>query len=793
MKNVVRVSVRNIVEFILRSGDLDNRRNPDADKEAMQKGSRLHRKLQKQMGADYQSEVPLSWEVDTPRYVLRIEGRADGIFPKKDDWYIDEIKGIYRNLAELGEPVAVHEAQAMCYAYFYLVREDLECMGVRMTYGNLTTEEIKSFEHIYQKDELESWFMDLVGRYEKWLDFQHDWRAARNASIHALCFPFEYREGQKKMVAGVYRAIEQGKELFVQAPTGVGKTISSIYPAVRGLENGFIDKIFYLTAKTITRAVAANTMVLLNENGLRCKTLILTAKEKMCPNDDMECNPDVCPYAKGHYDRVNDAVFEMLSKENYFDRDNMLLHAQKWNICPFEMSLDLSIWVDMIICDYNYVFDPNVYLRRFFSEGRKEKYVFLIDEAHNLVERGREMYSAEIQLGWVADTRKKVKGMPVEHKELYRALGRVEQQLKQYQESGADFEQLEHVDSLILACMNLQGSFDSWMEDVKQAVYKDEILDFYFQLRRFLNVAELLDEHYVMYQENFGRKDLNKKDSNKRDFKIKLFCVNPAANIQNCLDRASSSVFFSATLVPINYYQSLFTTQSGVYSFSVPSPFPKNHKLLLVGQDVSSLYQRRGLAEYQKIAEYIQKIVWQKKGNYMVFFPSYQMLESVYEVFCERFQFGSIEVLKQESNMQEAEKEQFLEAFSKQDGPKVGFCIMGGIFGEGIDLIGEQLIGSIVVGTGIPQVSKERELLKKYYDELGTDGFNYAYRYPGMNKVLQAAGRVIRTNSDRGVIALLDGRFMQEEYVTLFPNDWEEVYPCYLENVDIPVREFWLE
>ena len=423
----LHISVRNLVEFILRGGDIDNRSSRMVQ-DAMLEGGKIHRKIQNSMGSSYTAEVPLKIERIEESYVLVVEGRADGIAfgefvadepakqieeqrlleKQKDEmqigeqlWYIDEIKGVYRNLASMEQPVYVHKAQAMCYAYIYALQNHLDRIGVQMTYCNLDTEDIRYFREIWEWEDLYDWFEHLIAEYKKWADWQIAWRQKRQESIAQLEFPYPYREGQRKLVADVYRTIIRRKTLFIQAPTGVGKTISTIFPAVKAVGEGLADRIFYLTAKTITATVAKETFQILREHGYQAKIIQLTAKEKLCMcgedgTEALECNPVNCPYAKGHYDRVNDAVYDLLQNSDLFTREEILAQAQKYQVCPFEMSLDVATWVDNILCDYNYVFDPNVYLKRFFQEGIKGDYIFLVDEAHNLVDRSREMYSAQL-------------------------------------------------------------------------------------------------------------------------------------------------------------------------------------------------------------------------------------------------------------------------------------------------------------------------------------------------------------------------------------------------------------
>ena len=776
-KLTVRISVRNLVEFIMRSGNLDNRRG-SMDKEAMQKGSRLHRKIQKQMGSSYMAEVPLKKETEYEDVVIVVEGRADGIFSENGETSIDEIKGIYGNVEKLQEPIAVHRAQAMCYGWIYAEKQNLDSIGIQMTYANLDTEEIRRFQERLTREELEIWYGNLLDAYHKWISWQIKWKRERNASMEKLEFPFAYREGQRQMVSSVYHSISSGKQIFIQAPTGVGKTMSTIFPAVRAVGEGKGETVFYLTAKTITRTVAEEAYGILQEKGLRFKVLTLTAKEKLCFCEKTECNPQNCPYAEGHYDRINDAVYELWTTQNTYERETLRNHAEKWHVCPFEMSLDLALWVDGVICDYNYVFDPNVHLKRFFGEGVKGNYIFLIDEAHNLVERGREMYSAAICKEDILEVKKKVKNYSPG---LSRALEKVNRQLLELKKTCEKYEILENPGAVSLGMLQVMGELDKFLEEPPNEEVVDEILDFYFCVRDFLNIDELVDENYVVYTEN----------GEDGKFWMKLFCVNPAANLGAFLGKGISTVFFSATLLPMTYYRKLLSVREDDYGIYVQSPFDRKKRCILIGYDVSSRYTRRNYEEYRRIAEYIARTIWQKKGNYMAFFPSYRLMEEVKAVYETEFSVDWVRCISQTSGMNEREKEEFLEEFSNQDGTLVGFCVMGGVFSEGIDLMGDRLIGAIVVGTGLPQIGTEREILKNYYDTRGENGFDYAYRYPGMNKVLQASGRVIRTQEDIGMILLLDERFRNTDYRSLFPVEWTDRKFCTIENIEDILSGFW--
>ena len=777
-KPIVRISVRNLVEFILRNGDLVNGSSA-SDKEAMLKGSRLHRKIQKQMGSHYQPEVSLKKDTEYDDLILRVEGRADGIFSQDDRFCIDEIKGVYKNLELMEEPVPVHRAQALCYAWIYLDEHEMEEIDVQMTYAHLDTEVIKRFRETLTRAELRQWYKELTDSYHRWLAYQIEWRKKRNESMENLDFPFTYRKGQREMVSGIYHAISKKEQIFIQAPTGVGKTMSAVFPAVRAIGQGMAETVFYLTARTITRTVAQDAFEILRDRGLLFKVVTITAKEKLCFCDKPECDPEKCPYAKGHYDRINDAVYELWTTEQSFDRETLLRHAQKRQVCPFEMSLDLAIWMDGVICDYNYVFDPNVCLKRFFGENVSGNYLFLIDEAHNLVDRGREMYSASICLDDVIETRKSVK--PYSQK-LWKKLGKVKKQMEELKQNCSEWKVQENAGVLPVSLLSVQGELDQLLEEPPSQELVDGILDFYFEVRDFLNISELVDDNYVVYTA-FG------EDGR---FYEKLFCVNPAENLQKCLDKGNSTVFFSATLLPLQYYRKMLSTRSENFGMYVESPFEQSKRLLMICRDVSSKYTRRGYEEYHKIAEYIARMSWQKKGNYMVFFPSYRLMEDVYQIYQDEFSVSWVRCISQHASMTELEREEFLNEFTEEsEETLVGFCVMGGIFSEGIDLIGDRLIGTAVVGTGLPQVSCEREILKDYYDEKGEQGFDYAYRYPGMNKVLQAAGRVIRTKEDTGTILLLDERFLNRDYRNLFPGEWSNAGTCTLGNVEKYLQAFW--
>ena len=778
-RELIKISVRELVEFILRSGDIDNRIGGKKDAESMLAGARIHRKIQRSMGSEYHAEVTLKHLIPMEKFDLQVEGRADGIIDG-NPVTIDEIKGIYKSLEYLKEPVQVHLAQAKCYAYIYGIQNEKSEMNVQMTYVNLDTEQKIYFYEHYTIDELSEWFDTLVMEYKKWAEFRYEWKLLRNASIKEVQFPYEYREGQKELAGSVYRSILREKRLFIQAPTGTGKTLAAMFPSVKAMGEGLSDKIFYLTAKTITRTVAANCLDLLRTQNLRMKSVLLTAKEKMCFCEEVNCYPDVCAYAKGHFDRINDAVFELLNTDqDQMTREDLREHAEKWQVCPFELSLDVSTWVDTVICDYNYAFDPRAHLKRFFYEGTKEDYIFLIDEAHNLVERARNMYSASICKDDFLELKRLVKGKAPK---VEKQLNKSNSHLLELKRECENYEILKDINALYLQLLILSGEIQEYLEIVEDADIKKAVTEFYLNLRTFLNTYDVMDESYCIYSEMC-------RDGK---FRLHLFCIHPANRLKEYLQHGRGCVFFSATFLPIQYYKELLSGETADYAVYATSCFPPENQMTFIGNDVTSKYTRRGQKEYEKIAGYIEGTVKSRKGNYLVFFPSYEMQESVYGAFITLDIAEDCVCKLQNVNMTEEEREQFLNEFEKEQGKSLlGFCVMGGIFSEGIDLTEEKLIGAIIVGTGLPKVCTEREILKQYFDARGLGGFDYAYLYPGMNKVLQSAGRVIRTATDKGCVLLLDERFARNEYKKLFPREWKQPVFGNISDLSNVLENFW--
>ena len=813
--DTVKISVRRLVEFILCAGDIRQGGGVFGDADAMQEGSRIHKKIQKQGGAGYRAEVSMKMDIPVDDgLVIALEGRADGIIEEYQEeqscmcYTIDEIKGTYGDLRKMEAPVMTHLGQALCYAYMLSCEKKLEEIQVQLTYVHIESEKVRRFNEKWNFGDLEQWFMGVIREYAKWARWQLNWRRLRNASIGAASFPFEYRPGQKKLVSGVYQTIIRGKNLFIQAPTGTGKTISTIFPAVKVMGEGRSDKIFYLTAKTITRTVACETYSLLHSRGLDFKYVVLTAKDKCCIFDEPKCNPVDCPRARGHFDRVNDAVFDLINHECAVTAAVIDAYAEKHNVCPFEMQLDVSLWMDSVICDYNYVFDPYVYLKRFFGDT-KENYIFLIDEAHNLVERAREMYSASLTLSHFKNVRKMVTGISIK---MTVRIGKCIKYLQEVRENCEDCEETNKSSGATLYLMRMMAEMEEFFKDSQRIwnwdgsghqqetapVYagysreelgkiREAVLDLYMEAKQFVNAYDCMEENrYIEYGKHIG----------DADFIMKIYCIDPSKDLSLRTVKGLSAIFFSATLLPIRYYKELLSASHDEdYDLYANSPFSFENRLLLAASDVSSRYTRRGLKEYERIAGYIRDIVRAKNGNYLVFFPSYAFMQSVYDIFCDRELMkagSSIKVIIQENTMTEQERQAFLDAFvASQQTTMIGFCVLGGIFSEGIDLKEDRLIGAIIVGTGLPQVGEERELLKKFFDQRSGMGFEYAYLYPGMNKVLQAGGRVIRTENDKGVIALLDERFNYRQYRDIFPREWSGCLKVRRDTLMQPLNDFW--
>lgn len=752
--NNIKISIRNLVEFILRSGDIVSSyigRNRAAE------GTRIHGMIQKEMDDNYSPEVSLKTDVEFKDLTVTVQGRADGIIKEEGKVIIDEIKTTAKALEKIDEDFnPLHWAQAKCYGYIYSIQNNLKEIDIQLTYYQIDTEEIKRIIKTYKVEELTEFFNDLMDKYYIWADLTRKWIDTRNISIKELEFPFDnYRKGQRRLAVGVYRTIDEKKKLFAEAPTGIGKTISTVFPSVKAIGENKGEKIFYLTAKTITRSVAQDTFKILKNKGLRFKTVTLTAKDKICFCKESSCNPEECKYAKGHFDRVNDAMYDILTNEDMITREVIEDYAEKYTVCPFEFSLDLTLWADAIICDYNYVFDPRAQLKRFFLDA-ENNYLFLIDESHNLVDRSREMFSAVLYKGVFLSLRRFFKE---KEPRIAKALSKLNSfMLKMKKECNDEgyYIQKEEPDDIYYPLKKFVKEADEWLTENQKEEGHKELLELYFEVLSFLRVAEEYDERYVTYAETDGS-----------DVKLKLFCLDPSYLLSKTLEQGKASIFFSATLSPIEYYKDILGGSDEDNIMSLSSPFDRNNLMLMVVDSVSTKYRNRELS-YGSISKIIYTTIKNKKGNYMVFFPSYKYMNDVYDTFIE--EYPEVNTMKQFTDMSEEEREDFLYSFKENpEETLVSFAVMGGVYSEGIDLKGDRLSGAIVVGVGLPMVCLERNIIRDYFNEQNNLGYEYSYMYPGMNKVLQSAGRVIRTEKDKGVVCLIDERFSYSGYKKIFP------------------------
>ncbi len=782
-KREIKISVRTLVEFLMRSGNLDNR---FTGRDRLADGARLHRKLQKAYGENDRAEVHFRRSAELDELTFTVIGRADGVLDKDGRVTIDEIKTTTLPLEELEEDQsAVHWAQAQCYAFMLAEQEGLPEVDVQLTYVHADTEEIRVFTRCFGFEALRTFFDGLVQGYLDWARMTASWGELRDESIRALEFPFaQYRAGQRALTAKTYHALRDGTRLYAQAPTGIGKTMSTLFPAVKAMGEGMCDKVFYLTAKTITRAVARDALCRLREGGLRFKSVTLTAKEKICFLDTPSCTPEGCPYAKGHFNRVNAALHELISNNDDITRETVEQYAKIHTVCPFELSLDATLWADAVICDYNYAFDPRVYLKRFFSqEDASCECVFLVDEAHNLVDRAREMFSAELCRRPFSGIKRAVgKSAPRLSKRLTAVIKAFATLAEECPDECDTAVQQELCEPLHYACEHAANELERWLkEHGKEDDRYDDILQLYFDCLTFARTAELFDSRYVTLI-----------DTNNHDVRVKLFCVDPSVLLHRALSRARGAALFSATLTPLDYYKEILGGREQDETVRLPSPFDPARLRLLLCSTVSTAYRDRE-GSYGQVAQVIAATAQGKPGNYLVYFPSYGYLEQVYGLFASLY--PDIPTLVQRQGMTEPEREAFLTRFEAQsDQTLVGFAVMGGAFSEGVDLRGERLIGTVIVGVGLAQLNPEQDIVRDYFARENGMGFEYAYMYPGMNKVLQAAGRVIRGENDRGVVVLVDRRFARRDYLALFPTHWHGCLNVKSTGqIAQSLREFWQE
>ncbi|WP_434797070.1 ATP-dependent DNA helicase [Terrisporobacter vanillatitrophus] len=751
----IKISVRNLVEFIMKKGSIDNRFVGNI--KAIE-GIRGHQKVQKSYGDEYTSEISIKHTFTYEEVEIEVEGRIDGLLIENSKVIIDEIKTTTKDLLLIDEDSnPLHWAQVKCYGYMYCIQHDLDNIDLQVTYYNIENKSTRILRKNFQLRELKEFFFKLIDEYKLWVNMEKQWMEIRNESIKSLKFPFEkYRPGQREFAVRVYKSIVDRKKCFAMAPTGTGKTISTLFPAIKAMGEGKTSKIFYLTAKTITREVVNDTINVMKKQHLNLKSITITAKEKICKMEDVNCNPDYCPYAKGYYDKINNALKEILTKYSDFSRKKIDEISEVYKLCPFELCLDLTMFSDVIICDYNYIFDPRVYLKRYF-DVKKTDFTFLVDEAHNLLDRSRNMYSAEINQN-IFIKMKKIIG-----KKDKRILNTIKEIEKYFTDKSKVLNLIKekHIieEELPRSLIELFNILMKFMDEYLSRGNEDnsELLDLYFEVNKFLSISIFYNDNYrtICSDELLG-------------VSVKLFCANPSDLIIEKMNKSKSTTIFSATLTPLNYYKELYGSEDRDFVIDLKSPFDVNNRLIMIGDNISTKYNKRE-DTVEDLVEYIKVCVESKIGNYMVFFPSYKYMELAYEKIRDKYE--QLNVIIQENNMSEEEKKEFLNLFNDNKETHVGFCVLGGHFSEGIDLTEDKLIGVIVVGVGMPQINIERDIIKDQLNE-NNKGFDYAYVYPGMTKVLQAVGRCIRTTNDRGVILLLDNRYSNYKYKSLFPKEW---------------------
>lgn len=780
--SVTKIGIRQLVEFILRTGDLNATMN---SQNTALEGARIHRKLQKQRDENYEKEYYVKRAVEMDGETFTIEGRADGVVID-DDLFIEEIKTSDPTFEELSENTkTLYWSQAKVYGAILTQDLDFDKVTIQLTYYQRPTDEVIEKRQIFTRTELTEFFDDLVRQYEKWIKLRNDWRTERNQAARKLEFPFpEYRNGQRDLAVAVYKTILTKQRLFVEAPTGTGKTVSTMFPTIKALGEEVIERIFYLTAKQSTQHVAEEAIELMANQGLRIKSITITAKDRIIFPEEVDMKPEENPYMIGYYDRVKDGIEDALENEDKFDKAVIQTYAKKYMLDPFEFSLDLSLFCDLIIGDYNYLFDPMVYLQRFFTIEDQSNF-FLIDEAHNLVSRSRAMYSAVVEQALVIQAQELFESSTtdVDSKQVKRRLTQLDNEFElihqAFKNQTKDYMvEYNPLDGLEKAMLNFNEVVREWLPKQPDNDLTSTILDLFFANNKYIKISEYFDESYRILIQN-----------PEDNIKIEEQILDPSPYLDASLKKGRGAIFFSATLSPVEYYQETLGSTEGLI-LQMASPFEEKQQNLLITSYIDTRYAARQ-RNLPNIIASIATLVEAKTGNYLIFGPSYAYLNQIADAFQEMH--PEIEVQLQTSQMSMEERTAFLDAFrTEKSGTLVGFAVLGGLFSEGIDLINEQLIGVGIVSVGLPGLSTERNLLKEYFDEKNGHGFEYAYQLPGMNHVLQSAGRLIRTRRDRGNILLMDQRFVTSRYLNLFPGHWKNYQKVTsVSDLQKAVKAFW--
>ncbi|XMB85539.1 ATP-dependent DNA helicase [Mycoplasmatota bacterium WC44] len=741
----IKISVRKMVEFLHSGGDLTSEYFQNND---MLDGTRVHQYWQNKYGLNDEKEVSVFYEHEIDDYKFVISGRIDGVL--NDGSIIEEIKSTKGDLSELTvDSRPQHLAQAKMYAYIYLLNNSLKSIKVRLTYIKTDDYENVSFDKRYNISQLEKFFVSTLNSYLEWQKVITDHKKSYLNDVKKINFPFDkYREGQRDLMGGVYQTIKNNEILYSIAPTGIGKTMATLFSSLKTIKKSK-EKIFYLTAKNAGKRVALSSLELLKENGLNSKTIELTSKDSICFLEERECTPEACKYAKGFFDRLKEATRDIYKNESIITKKILEEYAEKHTVCPFEYSLYVSYFTDIIICDYNYAFCPKTHLKRYFEE-KEYKPILLVDEAHNLISRSKSMYSAELNDSVVKKLKILLNSIkPSVSKEINNLLDSFD-----ILGSGVSFESYKDMDHIFIEYfLKLYKKINEILIENQDFKSRNDVVNIYFELMDFYRIIEFYNESYVFLVDN------------NKGIKVSLSCLDASKYILKTIkDRCFGTVFFSATMFPLDYYKQLLTSGEGNHMI-LKSPFPQENLSLFIVDDVSTKYKDRD-SSIDKIVDTIKTMVNSKKGKYIVFFPSYAYLDKVSEQLD-----VNIEKIVQKRNMTYSERVEYMNMFS-EDSSLLGMFVMGGIFSEGIDYVGDMLSGVIIVGVGLPMYGDYNNLLKSYFDEKFNNGFDYAYTYPGINKVIQSVGRVIRTESDRGVAILIDERFSNNKYQNLFPREW---------------------
>jgi len=747
------------VEHVLRSGDLQS--GFWGSVQAIE-GIRAQHRVQRRRPEGYETEVTVQGQVERPEFLLTITGRIDGLLRTASHVCLEEIKTTRLSFESLeAQPNPIHWGQLQCYGYLLAQEEALPFVELRLTYVQPDPWRTKTFIRRMDSDELAHFFNGVVTQYMDWMDLVVQWVTTRDESAARLVFPFDaYRPGQRTLAVETYRTIRDGSHLIAQAPTGIGKTMAVLFPAVKAMAEQLVPKIIFLTARTTGRLVVEASLDILRQKGLRLKTVSLTAKDKICFMPERTCLPEECPYAKGYYDRLNSALIDAFEHEA-FTRQRIEEIARQHQVCPFEFSLELVNWADGVIGDYNYAFDPHVVLQRLFiADGGR--HAVLVDEAHNLVDRSREMFSAQLAKGPVLSMARILKDeLPGLRRRLNAINAWMASARRRCGEEGRDGVciDLEVPQKLLDRLRRFITAAEKWLHNNIKAPFREDLITLFFDCVRFMRIAEQYNHCYTTIMTVEGK-----------SFSIKLFCVDPALQLCEAWQRCRSAVLFSATLSPADYYQSILGCSETAKHLKLPSPFPQENLMVAVSA-ISTLYRQRR-ASCRSISRTMASLVKLHPGHYLFFFPSYEYLELIHQQFIQ--ESHDVQVIVQSKEMNEEQRETFINRLkTPPSATLVGFAVMGGIFGEGIDLKGDHLSAAVIVGVGLPGICVEQEIIRAYFEKVKGMGFAFAYQYPGITRVLQAAGRVIRSESDRGIVLLIDQRYTTQSYRRLLPAHWQ--------------------